>query len=169
MKNYLIQNHQNRILELEKENLELRKDNAWLKDLVSDYREGLIISRETKPQINPVFEVEEPRKESLPLWKLTNAEREVLKILIVEKDKGISRDELAQRLWSNSVVSVSSRKTRLSTIMKKLRMKLKIEDGEQEIIRTIWGTGYQLTKNFFDFYRIEDNFLKENERTQKFC
>ena len=66
-------------------------------------------------------------------------------------------------------MSVSSRKTRLSTIMKKLRMKLKIEDGEQEIIRTIWGTGYQLTKNFFDFYRIEENFLNENERTQKFC
>ena len=90
MKNYLIQNHQNRILELEKENLELRKDNAWLKDLVSDYREGLIISRETKPQISSFFEVEEPRKESLPLWKLTNAEREVLKILIVEESVGMN-------------------------------------------------------------------------------
>lgn len=158
---------------LEKEISKLKEENDLLKGVISDYRDclisinsqfqkSLILEENQKEQVS-----EEDKRINLPLWKLTTAERNVLNVLLVEKENAISREKLANKLWGGS--DSPSYMSRLSTIMRKLRMKLKIENEdqeEQEIIRTCWGEGYQLTEVFFEFYKVDEHFMKEYEKAQ---
>lgn len=169
MENYLLYSNRERVIALEKENLELKKDNAILIGVINDYRDSLIkpsveIPKKNKKERQLVEKESDSKKVNLPLWKLTNAEREVLNVLVKWKGKTISRNNLAIEIWGSS--NVSSRMTRLSTIIKKIRSKLEIGQEEQEIIRTNWGEGYQLTKAFFAYYEIDKDFMNYYEKAQ---
>ncbi|MDT2702179.1 winged helix-turn-helix domain-containing protein [Enterococcus dongliensis] len=98
-------------------------------------------------------------KRPIPLWNLTRSEREMLSTLISTKEAPISRNDLAIKIWGDS--DSASHMTRLSTIIKHLRNKLKIDGVEYDIIRTNWGEGYQLSKVFFDYYVIDDRIMNE--------
>lgn len=168
MNNFTYYNHE-RELELQKEIYELREENTLLKGIISDYREGLVgtISESQNRMIieeKEIIEVPTENKVSLPAWKLTNSEREVLNILVLEKGKVISRHNLAVEIWGNS--DSPSYMTRLSTIIRNIKSKLRIEDEDQDVIRTNWGEGYQLTKVFFDYYEIDANFIEEYAKAQ---
>lgn len=169
--NYIINREQT--LLLQKQITELRSENTILKKVISDYQDGLItVNKEIQDKLNlkekPIKEAElqlsENKKVSIPLWKLTNSESQLLFILVVEKDKSISRENLSIKMWGIS--DSKSCMTRLSSIVTKLRLKLEIGQGEDEIIRTNWGKGYQLTNAFFEYYEIDDQFLKEYEIAQ---
>lgn len=98
-------------------------------------------------------------KYPIPLWNLTRSEREMLSTLISTKEAPISRNDLAIKIWGDS--DSASHMTRLSTIIKHLRNKLKIDGVEYDVIRTNWGEGYQLSKVFFDHYVVDDRIMEE--------
>lgn len=98
-------------------------------------------------------------KHVIPLWELTGAERDMLKLLISTRNAPISRKDLAFKIWGNGVSA--SHQARLSTIINHLRRKLKIADSDSDIIHTTWGVGYQLSKAFFNYYNIERYATKE--------
>lgn len=169
MLNYTIHKDYEPVLVLEKENQELREENALLKGILSDYRNGLIGTNkrlEVKKTINEKVKEKQAvsGKTPLPLWSLTGAEREVLFILLAAKENAISRSDLALKMWGNNDDSIHM--SRLSTISRNLRTKLEIEKGEQDVIRTVWGKGYQLTKAFFDYYKIDSQLLKDLDKAQ---
>lgn len=154
------------IVPLQKEIAKLKSENAIFKQVISDYQSGNIGTKKV-PQDIPIIESQESVKEtiierkkvSIPLWKLTASEREMLAILINEKDRPISRTDLAMKIWGQS--DMNSRMTRLSTITNNLRNKLNIEDTDQSIINTHWGEGYQLTNEFFEHYKMEEQLLEQ--------
>jgi predicted XRE-type DNA-binding protein len=102
-------------------------------------------------------EESEYEKRPIPLWNLTRSEREMLSTLISTKDAPISRSDLAVKIWGDS--DSASHMTRLSTIIKHLRNKLKIDGVEYDVIRTNWGEGYQLSKICFDHYIVDDRIM----------
>ncbi|MGH1749715.1 helix-turn-helix domain-containing protein [Enterococcus raffinosus] len=104
-------------------------------------------------------EESEKEKRPIPLWNLTRSEREMLSTLISTKEAPISRNDLAVKIWGDS--DSASHMTRLSTIIKHLRNKLKIDGVEYDVIRTNWGEGYQLSKVFFDHYVVDDRIMEE--------
>lgn len=108
--------------------------------------------------------IEKKEKVSLPFWRLTPSERSVLIILMSLKGKSISRKKLATELWGS--YEANSFMTRLSTIIKNLRLKLNISDDEQEVIITKWREGYQLTRTFYDTYEIDDQIVEELKQAQ---
>lgn len=170
--NFIINREQ--ILPLQKEITKLKSENAILKQVISDYQSGNIGTNKLAQEI-PILEAQtsvdvkeslrEREKVSVPLWKLTASERELLTILITEKDRPISRADLAFKIWGQS--DTNSRMTRLSTITNNLRDKLKIEDSNQSIINTHWGEGYQLANEFFEHYKMEDQFFEQCLSSQK--
>ena len=83
----------------------------------------------------------------------------MLSTLISTKEAPISRNDLAIKIWGDS--DSASHMTRLSTIIKHLRNKLKIDGVEYDVIRTNWGEGYQLSKVFFDHYIVDDRIMDE--------
>ncbi|MBX8936727.1 helix-turn-helix domain-containing protein [Enterococcus hulanensis] len=109
--------------------------------------------------MRPQPEEKEEEKRAIPLWNLTRSEREMLSTLISTKDAPISRNDLAVKIWGDS--DSASHMTRLSTIIKHLRNKLKIDGVEYDVIRTNWGEGYQLSKVFFDHYIVDDRIMDE--------
>lgn len=157
-------------LVLQKELSELRRENDILKQVINDYQSGITRTNEQfqnrlvledEHSIKPISECSKEEKTGLPFWKLTHSECAVLAILLDNKGHATSRNYLASKLWRKP--PSASFNTRLSMIVKSLRIKLKIENSEQEIIRTNYGKGYQLTAEFFDFYEIDPQFLKEYE------
>lgn len=161
------------ILPLQKEIAKLKRENAIFKQVISDYQSGTIGTNKS-PQDIPISEDQESveakksrkerKKVSIPLWKLTASEREILAILIIERDSPISRTELAEKVWGNS--DTNSRMTRLSTITKNIRNKLNIEDSDHSIINTHWGEGYQLTNEFFEHYEVDSQMIEYYDKAQ---
>ncbi|MEG1503439.1 MAG: helix-turn-helix domain-containing protein [Enterococcus sp.] len=141
--------------------------DEWLleEESLSGLREKLAekASKESIYSVGFGFKTQEERsdyeKRPLPLWNLTRSEREMLSTLIATKDAPISRNDLAIKIWGDS--DSASHMTRLSTIIKHLRNKLKIDGVEYDVIRTNWGEGYQLSKVFFDHYVIDDRIMEE--------
>lgn len=141
--------------------------DEWLleEESLSGLREKLAekASKESIYSVGFGFKPQEERsdyeKRPLPLWNLTRSEREMLSTLIATKDAPISRNDLAIKIWGDS--DSASHMTRLSTIIKHLRNKLKIDGVEYDVIRTNWGEGYQLSKVFFDHYVIDDRIMEE--------
>lgn len=148
---------------VQKELEEVKRENSLLKRIILDYQTGIIprtVASKGKGPMNKNENKNEAKKKvKLPLLNLTGAERRVLGILIDRADKGISRKELANELWGSS--GSPSTMSRISTIINHLRKKLKMEEVNDEVIQTYWGSGYRVTTAFLDYYEIEDEFLEE--------
>jgi len=66
--------------------------------------------------------------------KLTRKERELLKVLVDNSDRAVSKEELLTRVWGNKAVSHRV----VDVHVKHLRDKI----GEKRI-KTVWGVGYK--------------------------
>lgn len=73
--------------------------------------------------------------------ELTGREFELLYALVVNKDKVLSRKELATKLWDDASAHIRT----VDVHIKRLREKIK--DNESLIIRTKWGEGYYFSSN----------------------
>ncbi len=73
--------------------------------------------------------------------ELTGREFELLYTLVINKDKVLSREELAAKLWSDASGHIRT----VDVHVKRLREKIK--DNESLIIRTKWGEGYYFSSN----------------------
>lgn len=140
---------------LKKELMQLREENALLIGIITDYRESFIRPKEAaRIDLSEGTRQNKKVKVPLPVGKLTSNEYKVLRLLIHAKNHVLSRNELAMEMWGSE--NRASDMSRLSLITRKLRVKLKIDQGEQEILKTQWGSGYRLTSNFFNYYEIDD-------------
>lgn len=72
--------------------------------------------------------------------KLTNTEYSLLKYMIVNKEKAVSRDELLKEVWGYDSF-VETRAT--DDVIKRLRRKL-VDLNSCVLIETIWGFGFKL-------------------------
>ncbi|MDY6065043.1 MAG: response regulator transcription factor [Finegoldia sp.] len=70
------------------------------------------------------------------LIDLTGREFELLYTMVINKDKILSREEIADKLWDNSKANIRT----VDVHIKRLREKIK--DNDSTIIRTKWGKGY---------------------------
>lgn len=75
--------------------------------------------------------------------KLTLNEYQIIKVLVAEKNRVVSKDELIARIWDHHT---SATDNALGIHISRLRKKT-ISDENQQLIETIWGVGYRLNTN----------------------
>lgn len=95
---------------------------------------------------------------SLSKLSLSGMERKILFKLYLAKGKIVSRDELVEEIWSNGIND--SNLAMLSNGIRRLKLKLSKEGLSENVIKTLWGKGYRLEHEFFEFFGDE---LSEHE------
>lgn len=114
-----------------------------LDDSLLDLREKLIIPEKSSMDSSSLLtDTNTLKKLSL---SLTRQESIVLDYLIKSNGKTVSKKELVQELWPNKELS-QSYSTRISMIIQKLRFRLEQKNQDPEIIKTIWGEGYEINR-----------------------
>jgi DNA-binding response OmpR family regulator len=73
-------------------------------------------------------------------YKLTLNEYQIIKVLVSEKNRVVSKDELISRIWDHHN---SATDNALGIHISRLRKKT-VSDENVQIIETIWGVGYRL-------------------------
>lgn len=74
---------------------------------------------------------------------LTSKEYELLLLLVTNKEKVISKEELFNKVWG--VESESEQQT-LTVHIKRLRQKIEKDPGNPRCILTVWGVGYKFVQ-----------------------
>jgi DNA-binding response OmpR family regulator len=72
--------------------------------------------------------------------ELSKTEQKLLKLLIMNKGKTLTRDMLTDKLWSDGAVFVDE--NALSVTIKRLRDKIEENPSKPEYIKTVYGIGY---------------------------
>lgn len=80
------------------------------------------------------------------LKSLTKKEKKVFLYLQEANGDIISREELCDHLWKESLSH--SRMSQMSVLVKKIKHKLAEAGFSEDLLRTIWGSGYCLTPEF---------------------
>lgn len=80
------------------------------------------------------------------LKSLTKKEKQVFLYLQEVNGRIISREELCDYLWQEELNH--SRMSQLSSLIKNIKKKLAVADFSEDLLRTIWGSGYCLTLEF---------------------
>lgn len=75
--------------------------------------------------------------------KLKTMEFKLLKYLIMNKNKVISKEELFANVWGDSFFSDGT----LNVHIRKIREKIEDNPNDPKLIKTIWGTGYMFEAN----------------------
>ena len=70
-------------------------------------------------------------------------EYELLLLLVTNKEKVISKEELFNKVWG--VESESEQQT-LTVHIKRLRQKIEKDPGNPRCILTVWGVGYKFVQ-----------------------
>lgn len=77
--------------------------------------------------------------------RLTKREKMLLECLVEAKGEPVSREEICSKLWHTPTTNSSLSQS--SVLVKRLKSKLEMAGYDPEIIQTVWGRGYYLTKN----------------------
>lgn len=85
--------------------------------------------------------------EQLDRLSLSKLEEKVFKALYNSNGEVITREDLCYKIWGTGVTN--SHLSHLSSIVKKLRMKIEKVNISEDAIKTVWGEGYQLSAEFF--------------------
>lgn len=72
---------------------------------------------------------------------LSNKERQVFEILCNAKRRVVSREEICQKIWSQVT---NSNLAQISTIVRRIKIKLEESGFVNYDLQTIWGKGYRL-------------------------
>lgn len=80
------------------------------------------------------------------LKTLTKKEKKVFLYLQEANGEIVSREELCDYLWGEELNH--SRMSQLSVLVKRIKQKLKETGFSEDLLRTIWGSGYCLTPEF---------------------
>lgn len=103
-------------------------------------------------------------KQKLSDLNLKLKQKEIVYYLIRSGDRTVSREEISRQIWEkepNASVLAS-----LSKVVSKINEKLEHEFGH-EAIQTLWGQGYRLNKDFFDYFE-NDLLLTDNMVDKQF-
>ncbi|MDU5335080.1 helix-turn-helix domain-containing protein [Enterococcus sp.] len=101
-------------------------------------------------------------KQKLSDLNLKLKQKEIVYYLIQSGDRTVSREEISRQIWEkepNASVLAS-----LSKVVSKINEKLEQEFGH-EAIQTLWGQGYRLNRDFFDYFE-NDVVMTENVAVQ---
>jgi len=96
-------------------------------------------------------------KQKLSDLNLKLKQKEIVDYLIQSGNRTVSREEISRQIWNkepNKSVLAS-----LSKVVSKVNEKLEYECGHGAI-QTVWGQGYRLKKEFFDYF---ENDLSEKQ------
>lgn len=96
-------------------------------------------------------------KQKLSDLNLKLKQKEIVDYLIHSGNRTVSREEISRQIWNkepNKSVLAS-----LSKVVSKVNEKLEYECGHGAI-QTVWGQGYRLRKEFFDYF---ENDLVEKQ------
>jgi DNA-binding response OmpR family regulator len=85
------------------------------------------------------FEKMEYHKGSTPI-ELSKTEQKLLRILVRNSGKTLSRPDLVDRIWTDGAEYVDE--NALSVTVKRLRDKLEYDSSKPEYIKTVYGIGY---------------------------
>ena len=91
-------------------------------------------------------------KQKLSNLNLKLKQKEIVNYLIQSGNRTVSREEISRQIWNkeaNKSVLAS-----LSKIVSKVNEKLECECGHVAI-QTVWGQGYRLSKEFYDYFEEE--------------
>lgn len=92
-------------------------------------------------------------KRTISELNLSSLEYKLLKYLYFTEGKIISRTEICEHLWEGR--ATHSKLSSLSVLVKNIRKKLQIRNIPETIIQTMWGKGYQVTSEFYEFLCIQ--------------
>ena len=86
-------------------------------------------------------------KSRCALWKnesveLTDKEYEILRFLLAHRGAVVSVEQLYEGAWHEKYMASSANTVMVHIV--NLRKKLEADPGEPQIIRTVWGKGYQI-------------------------
>ena len=73
--------------------------------------------------------------------KLKGMEKKLLFYLLKNQGRTISKEELFQNVWQDSITGDNT----LNVHIRRLREKIEIDPNEPQVLRTVWGIGYMLT------------------------
>lgn len=73
--------------------------------------------------------------------KLKGMEKKLLFYLFKNQGRTISKEELFQNVWQDSITGDNT----LNVHIRRLREKIEIDPNEPRVLRTVWGVGYMLT------------------------
>lgn len=73
--------------------------------------------------------------------KLKGMEKKLLFYLLKNQGRTISKEELFQNVWQDSITGDNT----LNVHIRRLREKIEIDPNEPQVLRTVWGVGYMLT------------------------
>ncbi|MGG5370310.1 helix-turn-helix domain-containing protein [Enterococcus sp. AZ196] len=99
-------------------------------------------------------------KQKLSDLNLKLKQKEIVDYLIQSGNRTVSREEISRQIWNkepNKSVLAS-----LSKVVSKVNEKLEYECGHGAI-QTVWGQGYRLKKEFFDYF---ENDLPEKQAAE---
>lgn len=86
------------------------------------------------------------------ITSLSKTEKRLFERLIQEQQKNgaLSRQELCEYLWNEG--STPSNLSQLSCLINKLKHKFELNGYKGESILTMWGRGYKLSNEFYEFW-----------------
>ena len=73
--------------------------------------------------------------------KLKGMEKKLLFYLFKNQGRTISKEELFQNVWQDSITGDNT----LNVHIRRLREKIEIDPNEPRVLRTVWGVGYMLS------------------------
>ncbi|MBX8937041.1 helix-turn-helix domain-containing protein [Enterococcus gilvus] len=94
--------------------------------------------------------LEQKEQFSYKLPHLSKLEKSILEELTNSTDMVVSRDELCRNIWNQE--TTDSRLSHLSSLVKNLRDKFSLVGFGEECIMTIWGEGYKLNDDLYEWY-----------------
>ena len=107
--------------------------------------------------------VERPEQNELKLLlkSLSKTERKVFECLIdtYPKNGVLSRKELCDHLWRDG--DTPSNMSQLSCLINKLKRKFELHGITGETITTLWGRGYRLSEEFYEYWLQWSQQLEE--------
>lgn len=113
---------------------------------LEDLKEKLEVSnREARIKMN---QIDSSKDEEYPVLnkdiQLSANEQRVFSILTEHEDHVLSREEICKYVWDNDYTD--SRKSQLSSLIKRINIKMKTSSMSSHEIKTLWGKGYAFSR-----------------------
>lgn len=124
-------------------------------------RETLLIAEMSRLALKNADHIQQITiKQKLSSLNLKLKQKEIVYYLIQAGNRTVPREEISRQIWGKE--PTKSILASLSKVVSKVNEKL-VNDFGDEVIQTVWGQGYRLNNNVFDY--LENDFVDRQEVT----